>query len=201
MWTQIVSMVALLIVEGSGITNIQTNNIYETISPGSGNDDAVDNVLKSLLIVQDGNTTDCPSTTNLQDFEKGRLAMKNKDSGQCLFMDITENLSNAVEMTNDKERSRSTYLMKDSIIIKVFPVTSDTILEVAGKDILDFCHGYDLLYGQHIEQSVHPPCIISDWAAWSSPDSNGISFRTRYLIRPAPNNECGHLHVVEFRNG
>lgn len=43
--------------------------------------------------------------------------------------------------------------MKDSIIIKVFPVTSDTILEVAGKDILDFCHGYDLLYGQHIEQS------------------------------------------------
>ncbi|VDI60091.1 Hypothetical predicted protein, partial [Mytilus galloprovincialis] len=51
------------------------------------------------------------------------------------------------------------------------------------------------------KRSVHPPCIISDWAAWSSPDSNGISSRTRYLIRPAPNNECGHLHVVEFRNG
>ena len=43
--------------------------------------------------------------------------------------------------------------------------------------------------------SVPLPCIVADWSNWSAPDSTGVRFRYRYMIRPALNGgkECPDL--------
>ncbi|CAC5421192.1 unnamed protein product [Mytilus coruscus] len=133
-----------------------TYRINAKVPGGSINEDIVVDSVKHLMTVNVGNVhhlqSDCPSTINLHDFEKGKVAMKNIDTGECLVMDTKENLNATIELLDKITRLKMTHDIEAEKLVNVYPTTYDRLLEEAGEHIIEFCKGYVLFYGEIIEQ-------------------------------------------------
>ncbi|XP_076079150.1 uncharacterized protein LOC143049376 [Mytilus galloprovincialis] len=139
-------------VQSSG--NIQTYRINANVQGGSINEDIVVDSVKHLMTVNVGDVqhlqSDCPSTINLHDFEKGKVAMKNIDTGECLVMDTKENLNATIDLLEKLTSLKMTHDIEEEKLVNVFPTTYDRLLDEAGEHIIEFCKGYELFYGEII---------------------------------------------------
>ncbi|CAC5368207.1 PDE1 [Mytilus coruscus] len=148
-------IVSAIVVAVQSSSDIKTYRINAKVPGGSINEDIVVDSDKHLMTVNVGNVyhlqSDCPSTINLHDFEKGKLAMKNIDTGKCLVMDTKENLNATIDLLEKITRLKMTHEIKAEKLVDVYPTTYDRLLEEAGEHIIEFCKGYELLYGEIID--------------------------------------------------
>ncbi|CAC5396875.1 PDE1 [Mytilus coruscus] len=149
------TIVSAIVVAVQSSSNIQTYRINAKVPGGSINEDIVVDSVNHLMTVNVGNVhhlqSDCPSTINLHDFEKGKVAMKNIDTGECLVMDTKENLKATIELLDKITRLKITHDIEAEKLVDVYPTTYERLLEEAGEHIIEFCKGYELFYGEIIE--------------------------------------------------
>ncbi|XP_071137753.1 uncharacterized protein [Mytilus edulis] len=156
---KVIFIVSTSLYVASGNKNIQTFNIKADVHGGSIKEDIVVDLQKKLLIVNVGSVallnSDCPSTINLHDFKKGKLGIKNIDTGECLMIDTRESLNATLELLYKIKRLKLTHVIDEVKLVDPVPITEQEMLQEGGEYIADFCSGYKLFFGNIVGQNVH----------------------------------------------